>query len=105
LGTGFGGLSGPAIKPLIVRKVFQVAQRLQQVGKEVPLIGVGGIWSGSDVAEYLAAGATAVQLGTVLFADPLAPQRILREFTALRKAFVNDMRLIVASLGVDLAEP
>jgi dihydroorotate dehydrogenase (NAD+) catalytic subunit len=83
LGTGFGGLSGPAIKPLIVRKVFQVAQRLQQVGKEVPLIGVGGIWSGSDVAEYLAAGAIAVQLGTVLFADPLAPQRILREFTAL----------------------
>jgi dihydroorotate dehydrogenase (NAD+) catalytic subunit len=89
LGTGFGGLSGPAIKPLIVRKVFQVAQWLQQVGKEVPLIGVGGIWSGSDVAEYLAAGAIAVQLGTVLFADPLAPQRILREFTAIVERLRN----------------
>lgn len=79
LGTAFGGLSGPAIKPIIVRKVFQTAQRLRQVGKSTALIGVGGIWSGSDVAEYLAAGAIAVQLGTVLFSDPLAPQRIAKE--------------------------
>ncbi|GBC97562.1 Dihydroorotate dehydrogenase B (NAD(+)), catalytic subunit [bacterium HR17] len=89
LGTAFGGLSGPAIKPIVVRKVFLVAQRLRQQGKSVPLIGVGGIWSGADVLEYFAAGATAVQLGTVLFSDPLAPVRIVDELTTTLHRFAE----------------
>ncbi|MCS3920099.1 dihydroorotate dehydrogenase [Fervidibacter sacchari] len=87
LGTPFGGLSGPAIKPIIVRKVFLVAQSLRQKGTEVPIVGIGGIWSGRDVLEYLAVGATAVQIGTVLFSDPLAPVRIVNELKSLLQNF------------------
>ncbi len=87
LGTPFGGLSGPAIKPIIIRKVYLVAQRLKEIGSSVPIIGVGGIWSGADVLEYLAVGATAVQIGTVLFSDPLAPKRIVGELTSLLQNF------------------
>ncbi len=91
LGTLFGGLSGPAIKPIVVRKVFLVAQRLREIGSSVPIIGVGGIWSGSDVLEYLAVGATAVQIGTVLFSDPLAPQRIVKELAFLLQNFAHQL--------------
>jgi len=87
LGTSFGGLSGPAIKPIIVRKVFLVAQSLKRKGTEVPIIGIGGIWSGRDVLEYLAVGATAVQIGTVLFSDPVAPVRIVNELKSLLQNF------------------
>ncbi|MFA0754294.1 MAG: hypothetical protein IMHGJWDQ_002080 [Candidatus Fervidibacter sp.] len=89
LGTLFGGLSGPALKPIVVRKVFLVAQRLRQKYLSTPIIGIGGIWSGADVLEYMAAGATAVQLGTVLFSDPLAPLRIVRELTELLQQFTE----------------
>ncbi|MCS7186593.1 MAG: dihydroorotate dehydrogenase [Armatimonadota bacterium] len=89
LGTPFGGLSGPAIKPIVIRKVFLVAQRLKEIGSSVPIIGVGGIWSGKDVLEYLAVGATAVQIGTVLFSDPLAPKRIVKELKDLMKEFTE----------------
>lgn len=89
LGTAFGGLSGPAIKPIIVRKVFLVHQRLKGQGLTIPLIGVGGIWSAHDVLEYLMVGATAVQLGTVLFSDPLAPVRITKELYALLRQFAQ----------------
>lgn len=89
LGTLFGGLSGPAIKPIVLRKVFLVAQHLKQRGLTVPIIGVGGIWTGSDVLEYLAVGANAVQIGTVLFSDPLAPARIVRELKDLMQGFAE----------------
>lgn len=65
LGGVTGGLSGPAIKPLALRVVYQVAQAV-----EVPIIGVGGIESINDVMEYIVAGATAVQIGTANFYDP-----------------------------------
>jgi len=72
LGNGLGGLSGPAIKPLALRMVWQVAQSV-----EVPVIGVGGIGSVDDVMEFLAAGATAVQIGTANFYNPgLADQLV-----------------------------
>lgn len=90
LGSTFGGLSGPAIKPIVMRKVFLVHRRLQECGKEVPIIGIGGIWTANDVLEYLSAGATAVQLGTVLFSDPLAPVRIVGELTALLQRFASE---------------
>lgn len=91
LGTLFGGLSGPSIKPIVMRKVFLVAQRLKQKGLTVPLIGVGGIWFGKDVLEYLAVGASAVQIGTVLFSDPLAPVRIVTELKSLLQSFADQM--------------
>jgi len=65
LGNGLGGLSGPAIKPLALRIVWQVAQQV-----DVPVIGVGGISTLDDVMEFLAAGASAVQIGTANFYDP-----------------------------------
>ncbi|MCS7224778.1 MAG: dihydroorotate dehydrogenase [Armatimonadetes bacterium] len=79
LSMGFGGLSGPAIKPIILRKAFLVCRWLREQSLRTPVIGSGGVWTGRDVLEYLAVGCHSVQLGTVLFADPLAPQRIARE--------------------------
>ncbi|CAN5321265.1 dihydroorotate dehydrogenase [soil metagenome] len=75
LGGVTGGLSGPAVRPVAVRCVWQVHAALPQV----PLIGVGGIRTGADALEFLAAGATAVQVGTVIFNDPSAPIRVTRE--------------------------
>jgi len=74
LGNGFGGLSGPAIKPIALRMVFETAQAVK-----VPVIGLGGIATGTEAAEYLIAGATAVEVGTANFWDPQAPLRIARE--------------------------
>ncbi len=73
-----GGLSGPAIRPVAVRCVYQVRAALPHV----PIVGVGGVRSGHDVLELMLAGADAVQLGTVLFHDPTAPVRIADELRA-----------------------
>ncbi|MEC9424206.1 MAG: dihydroorotate dehydrogenase, partial [Actinomycetota bacterium] len=75
LGAGRGGLSGPAIRPVAVRAVFDTREALP----EVPIIGVGGVASAEDAVEFLLAGASAVQVGTATFADPRAPARILRD--------------------------
>jgi len=75
LGGVTGGLSGPAIRPVAVRCVWQVHRAMP----EVPLIGVGGIRTGADALEFLAAGASAVQVGTVTFNDPSAPMRVAHE--------------------------
>ena len=72
LSGGVGGYSGPPIKPIAMRCVWEVHQALP----EVPLIGCGGIRRGSDVVEYLMAGASAVAMGTVHFAEPKAGRRI-----------------------------
>lgn len=70
----FGGLSGPAIKPLALRMVFQVCGRVK-----IPVIGMGGIQSGRDALEYLLVGARAVEVGTANLTDPEATVRIIRE--------------------------
>jgi dihydroorotate dehydrogenase (NAD+) catalytic subunit len=75
---GTGGLSGPAIRPLAVRMVYQVAKALP----DVPLMGIGGIAELSDVLEFLAAGATAIQVGTTNFKDPGVSGRLVRELAA-----------------------
>jgi dihydroorotate dehydrogenase (NAD+) catalytic subunit len=78
IGAGFGGLSGPAIKPIALRLVYQAAQAVR-----IPVIGLGGIATGEDAAEFLIAGAHAVQVGTANFWDPASVLRIadeLREF-------------------------
>ncbi|MGH9364153.1 MAG: dihydroorotate dehydrogenase [Thermoanaerobaculia bacterium] len=77
LSFGTGGLSGPAIKPLAVRMVFQVARALPGV----PLMGIGGISELADVLEFLAAGATAVQVGTANFKDPGVSGRLVKELS------------------------
>jgi len=74
LGAGFGGLSGPAIKPIAVRMVYEAARSVK-----IPVVGLGGISSGLDAAEFLIAGASAVEVGTANFWDPSAPVRIARE--------------------------
>jgi dihydroorotate dehydrogenase (NAD+) catalytic subunit len=71
------GLSGPAIRPIAVAKVFQVAQAVN-----VPLIGVGGIMTGDDAVEFLIAGATAVQVGTLNFIDPAGSLKVLEGIAA-----------------------
>ncbi|HVS14961.1 MAG TPA: dihydroorotate dehydrogenase [Thermoanaerobaculia bacterium] len=76
LHTVRGGLSGPAIKPIALRIVFDVARA---VG--LPVIGIGGIETVDDVLEFLLAGASAVQVGTALFRDPRTPERILDGLT------------------------
>ena len=80
LGNGTGGLSGPAIKPIALRIVWQVAKKVK-----IPIIGIGGIASVDDVMEFILAGASAVQLGTVNFYDPTAAQRIVLEIPAALK--------------------
>jgi len=74
LGNVYGGLSGPAIKPIALRMVHQVASRLK-----VPVIGMGGIMTGADALEFLVAGAAAVEVGTANFVDPDAAVRIVSE--------------------------
>ena len=75
LGNGGGGLSGAAIHPVAVRAVYEVRAAFP----DATIVGVGGVTSGETAAELLAAGANAIQVGTATFADPRAPDRVLRE--------------------------
>jgi len=75
LGNVIGGLSGPAIKPLALRAVWEVYQKVS-----IPIIGIGGIMSGIDVAEFMLCGATAVQIGTANLINPNAYTKISTEF-------------------------
>jgi len=94
LGNVTGGLSGPAIKPLALRMVWQVARNVK-----VPVIGIGGIATVDDVMEFLIAGATAVQLGTVNFFDPTAAPRIADALPeVLTQLGVATLREVVGTL-------
>ncbi len=73
----FGGLSGPAIKPIGLRMVYQVAGAV-----DVPIVGCGGISNATDALEYLMAGASAVEVGTATFGNPLAPLEVLEGIEA-----------------------
>ena len=77
LSNRFGGLSGPAIKPVALAMVYKVAHQVK-----VPVIGLGGISSGRDVIEFMLAGATAVQIGTACFAEPAIFLRVIDEISA-----------------------
>jgi dihydroorotate dehydrogenase (NAD+) catalytic subunit len=72
IGRGFGGLSGPAIKPVALRMVYETARAVT-----IPVIGIGGIMEANDAVEFLMAGATAVQIGTANFIDPGSAERII----------------------------
>jgi dihydroorotate dehydrogenase (NAD+) catalytic subunit len=81
LGTGSGGLSGPAIRPIALHITYQVAQAVS-----VPIIGAGGVTNASDALEFLMAGASAVQVGTATFADPIAPLSVIEGLAAYVRA-------------------
>jgi dihydroorotate dehydrogenase (NAD+) catalytic subunit len=74
LGRGVGGYSGPALKPVALAAVYAAFR-----ATELPIVGMGGVRSGRDAAEFLAAGASRIAVGTALFADPGAPVRIMQE--------------------------
>jgi dihydroorotate dehydrogenase (NAD+) catalytic subunit len=94
IGAGFGGLSGPAIKPIALRLVYQAAQAVK-----IPVVGLGGISTGADAAEFLIAGATAVEVGTAIFWDPQAPLRIAGELSDfLRQEKVGKAADLVGTL-------
>lgn len=87
LGGITGGLSGPSIRPVAVRALWQVTAAMRDGRfQTVPLVGVGGVRSGRDALELIAAGASAVQVGTATFNDPTAPQRVLTELEALAES-------------------
>jgi dihydroorotate dehydrogenase (NAD+) catalytic subunit len=81
LGWGSGGLSGPALKPIAIRLVYQVACDVS-----VPIIGCGGITTGEDAVEFLMAGASAVQVGTATFANPRAALDVLEGIEAFMRS-------------------
>jgi len=84
LGNVTGGLSGPAIRPVAVRMTWEVSSAV-----DVPVIGMGGIACVEDALEFIMAGATAVQVGSAMFADPLAPLKVIRGL----ERYVRDERL------------
>jgi dihydroorotate dehydrogenase (NAD+) catalytic subunit len=87
LGRGIGGLSGPAIKPVALRMIYEVAKTVR-----IPVMGVGGVRSADDVLEFVCAGASAVQVGTALFTDP-----------ALMVTIVEDLRAKLRAAGTTIA--
>ncbi len=97
LSTITGGLSGPAIKPVALSMVWQVAKAVK-----IPVIGIGGIMTASDAIEFILAGATAVQVGTASFIDPVAPVKILEgiESYLVRKG-LSDIRDITGIINRD----
>lgn len=104
LARGIGGYSGPGLKPIALAAVYAAFR-----ATDLPIVGMGGIRNGREAAEFLAAGASAIALGTALFADPGAPTRIRRELaeTAASVGFVDpsDMRGIAHEPDFDPLAP
>lgn len=94
IAAGFGGLSGPAIKPIALRMVYEAAQAVS-----IPIVGLGGIASGEDAAEFLVAGASAVQVGTANFWDPTSVLRVAEELdTFLKQEKIANVRALTGTL-------
>jgi dihydroorotate dehydrogenase (NAD+) catalytic subunit len=97
IGAGFGGLSGPAIKPIALRMVYEASKAVR-----IPVVGLGGIATGEDAAEFLVAGASAIEVGTATFWDPASPLRIARELDEfLRRERVAHVSELVGTLRFD----
>lgn len=96
LANVFGGLSGPAIKPIALRMVFQVASRIN-----IPVIGMGGIMTGDDALEYLICGARAIEVGTSNFIDPESCLRIIQELARYcQRHGISRIKDIIGTLDV-----
>ena len=95
IATIFGGLSGPAIKPIALRMVFQV----RRAGVPLPISGIGGIQDATDAVEFFLAGASTVQIGTQSFVDPDVSGRIVRDLvTRCRADGISDVRELIGAL-------
>lgn len=92
LSTITGGLSGPAIKPIALRMVWQVASAVK-----IPVVGIGGIMTAADAIEFMLAGASVVQVGTALFKNPLAGVRIIDEIKAYLER--HNMKSVTELIG------
>ena len=91
-----GGLSGPAIKPIALRCVYQVARAVK-----IPVVGIGGISNIDDVMEFLVAGASAVQIGTANYYDPTISVRLIEQLQqTLCEIGASSVREIVGSLNI-----
>jgi dihydroorotate dehydrogenase (NAD+) catalytic subunit len=96
LGAGLGGLSGPAIKPIALRCVWQIAQAV-----DIPVVGIGGVATVDDAMEFLVAGASAVQIGTANFYNPTASTEILDRLpAAIAELGANSVREVVGTLAL-----
>ncbi|HCA51035.1 MAG TPA: dihydroorotate dehydrogenase, partial [Planctomycetaceae bacterium] len=94
LGNDVGGLSGPAIKPVSLRCVFQVAHAV-----DVPIIGIGGIANLDDVMQFLVAGASAVQIGTANYYDPTISMKLIEQLPeALNTLGVSTVTEVVGTV-------
>lgn len=94
LHNNMGGLSGPAVFPVAVRMVYQVANAVN-----IPVIGMGGVSSGRDAIELMMAGASAVQVGAAIFTDPYAPVKIVEEMNDfLDKKGISSVRDIIGTV-------
>ena len=92
-----GGLSGPAIKPVALRMVWQASRAIS-----APIVGMGGIMTGTDAAEFMIAGARAVMIGTANITDPFAGPRILRELEGfMDENGISDVNELVGTLATD----
>jgi dihydroorotate dehydrogenase (NAD+) catalytic subunit len=93
LGWGSGGLSGPALKPIALRMVYEVASAV-----DVPIVGCGGIMDGEDALEFIMAGASAVQVGTATFLNPHAALDVIEGIAAfMRREGLKDLREIIGA--------
>ncbi len=94
IGAGFGGLSGPGIRPVAVRLVYEAAQ-----ASRIPIVGLGGICNGRHAAEFLIGGASAVQVGTASFIDPRAPLLVAEQLrTEMERLGAEDIQSLVGSM-------
>ncbi|OGX24326.1 MAG: hypothetical protein A3D10_02320 [Omnitrophica WOR_2 bacterium RIFCSPHIGHO2_02_FULL_48_11] len=94
LGNFTGGLSGPAIRPIAVHMVYQVAHRVK-----IPVVGMGGIMNANDALQFLIAGASMVAVGTANFINPRAPLEVLEGIQAyMKENKITDIKDIIGSL-------
>jgi dihydroorotate dehydrogenase (NAD+) catalytic subunit len=102
LGNIYGGLSGPAVKPVALRVVYEAAQAVS-----IPVVAIGGVTELADVLDFLAVGAVAVQVGTAIFADPTLPVRLVDELAAecARRGLTSHHELIGTALPKKTGAP
>jgi dihydroorotate dehydrogenase (NAD+) catalytic subunit len=97
LATITGGLSGPAIKPIAIARVFEVVQSV-----DIPVIGIGGIMNHEDVLEFLITGATAIQVGTANFINPQVSEQLVNDLeNYCQKNHILDISEIIGSLNLE----